>query len=364
MKAQNPKPILTFVIPGDLQAPTGGSRYDREVLKRLDACGLVARPIIVSARYPFPSEADRQDTAALLASANSDCMLIDGLAFGAFSEPELRALSKPCCVLLHHPLADETGLTAAVSEAFYAQEKANLVHATAVIVTSLATKALLVSRYDVPAERITVAEPAITKHDFRAAQSREPVNRPCAMLAVGSLSPRKNYALLVMALHQMSSNRAWTLRIAGRHDNRAETDRLKTLIHDCGLQHQIELLGSVSDQDLARLYQESDFLLFPSLYEGFGMVLQEALASSLPVLASKNIPSAKAYESEAVVLLDPAAISHWTKAIQQWINQSDDFTKAVKAAKQWSFILPDWDHTAKQVADVIKRVISLEQGSS
>ena len=94
------------------------------------------------------------------------------------------------------------------------------------------------------------------------------------------------------------------------------------------------------------------------------MVLQEALASSLPVLASKNIPSAKAYESEAVVLLDPAAISHWTKAIQQWINQSDDFTKAVKAAKQWSFILPDWDHTAKQVADVIKRVISLEQGSS
>ena len=84
---------LGFVIPGDLNAPTGGSRYDREVLTRFANHPINARVLGVSSRYPFPTLEDRKKTAALLSNSACDLLLIDGLAFGAFSEIERAAMT-------------------------------------------------------------------------------------------------------------------------------------------------------------------------------------------------------------------------------------------------------------------------------
>ena len=358
---------LGFVIPGDLNAPTGGCRYDREVLGRFSKYGIQTNHIRVSHRYPFPREQDRQQTATLLAAAQCDCLLIDGLAFGAFSDIEIKALTKPVVVLLHHPLADETGLAFDIAQHLFAQEKNNLGQAQAIVVTSLATQGRLVALYDVGAQRIVVAEPAISKPhnlpDKPLPSLSTPCESPCKMLAVGSISPRKNYEVIINALSQIHSNRPWILHIAGRCDDQTETRRLTELIQRKGLQNQIVLLDAISEQDLEKLYNESDFLLFPSLYEGFGMALTEALAYGLPVLASAHIPSASPFAGLAVVLLDPFKSEPWVQAIEQWVNQQNAFTKAAKAAKQASRSLPDWDQTTLKIARVVKQVVTAETGS-
>ncbi len=346
---------LGFVIPGDLDAPTGGSRYDREFLKRFAKHGVKADLISVSHRYPFPSLEDRATTAALLSHHPCDLLLIDGLAFGAFSEMERAALTKPLIVLLHHPLADETGLSADVTQQFYDLEKSNLRLADRVIVTSQATKARLINAYDVRDEKIIVAEPAITRPSTLAHSQSKSNNEPCQMLAVGSLSPRKNYAFLINALAHLKTKRSWQFTLAGRCDDQQETQILKRLIHDVGLQGQIHLRGAVSETELQTLYQTSDFLLFPSLYEGYGMALTEALSYGLPVIASQTIPAAKHFEGDGVVLLAPDQSALWVQTIEEWVNNQATFTKAVKTAKLIAGSLPDWDQTTGQIVQVVKQ---------
>ena len=72
---------LGFVIPGSLDSPTGGTRYDRDVLARLSKFGIVANPLLVAACYPFPSDTDRLATKQSFLSASVDLFLIDDIQF-------------------------------------------------------------------------------------------------------------------------------------------------------------------------------------------------------------------------------------------------------------------------------------------
>jgi len=355
---------LGFVIPGDLNAPTGGSRYDREVLTRFANHPINAHVLGVSSRYPFPTLEDRNKTATLLSTCPCDLLLMDGLAFGAFSEIERAAMIKPLIVLLHHPLADETGLSADIAQQFYELEKSNLRLAQMVIVTSQATKLRLINAYEVDEDQIIVAEPAITRPPFLAHQKRQSQGDPCLMLAVGSISPRKNYSILIKALARIKTKRAWVLNIAGRCDDQQETQKLKTLINELGLGSQINLLDTVSETVLQSLYQDSDFLLFPSLYEGYGMALTEALSYGLPVIASVNIPAATGLKGDAVQLIEPEKTALWAETIEQWMNDKIAFTKAVETAKGMAATLPDWDQTTLQIVQAVKKTYARVKGSS
>jgi glycosyltransferase involved in cell wall biosynthesis len=346
---------LGFVIPGSLDSPTGGTRYDREVMARLDPCKIKVMPLLLAGSYPFPSDRERRETALNLERATVDLFLIDGLAFGAFSDEELAALKKPVIVLLHHPLADETGLTADVAADLYRRERSNLKKACAVIVTSQTTKDNLITDYAVKADDIIVAEPGVTKPLNVQQRAGLKGERPVKLLSVGAISPRKNYGLVLDALALLPSEIDWIWTIAGRLNDQEETERLANKAQDMGLKHRINWLGAISDAHLASLYQDSDFLLFPSLYEGYGMALDEALAYGLPVLASDHIPSARR-NAPAVRCLDPSMPHLWSEAIAQWVKKPASFNSAAQSAILLAKSLPDWDHPTRQITTKIVSV--------
>src|SRR5829696_3500180 len=95
-----------FVIPGDLAAPTGGYAYARKILVELPELQHLEFP----RTFPFPSRDDLIETARILAEAPGRVLLIDGLAFGAFTEDLLSRIERPVVALVHHPLGLETGL--------------------------------------------------------------------------------------------------------------------------------------------------------------------------------------------------------------------------------------------------------------
>lgn len=355
---------LGFVIPGDLNAPTGGSRYDREILKRFVNHQINAHLISVSHTYPYPTLDDRIKTAARISACPCALLLIDGLAFGAFSDIEFAAITKPLIVLLHHPLADETGLSANVAQQFYEQEKNNLGMAHKVIVTSHATKQRLINAYHVRDNKISVAEPAITRPHRLAHQKSKSQGETCLMLAVGSISPRKNYSFIINVLSQINTNRSWLLNIAGRCDDEQETQKLAMLIKALGLEKHIRLLDAVSEPMLQTLYQDSDFLLFPSLYEGYGMALTEALSYGLPIIASIHIPAVSGLEGEGVLLIDPDKTALWVETIEQWMNNPVAFSKAVQTAKSLAKTLPDWDQTTHNIVQALKNTYAQVKGTS
>ena len=107
-----------------------------------------------------------------------------------------------------------------------------------------------------------------------------PAERGRAILAVGRLSREKGMDLLIDAFARIADRRGFRLLIAGEG---AERTALESLIRERGLEGEVELLGRRTD--VYALYEEAAFLVLASRYEGFGMVLVEAMAFGCPVVA-------------------------------------------------------------------------------
>ena len=116
------------------------------------------------------------------------------------------------------------------------------------------------------------------------------VDRPF-ILAVGTLEPRKNYPLLIRAFRAYvgaDGGRDRQLVIAGRTGWGVQ--EIREAIREHGVDNQVVLPGHVSDTDLTALYLNAACLVLPSIYEGFGLPVLEALALGTPVIASRIEP--------------------------------------------------------------------------
>ena len=135
---------LAFCIPGDIALPTGGYRYDREVLARLGGQGVSARHLQLDGSYPDPSSNDLTRTKAQLAACPPrEILLIDGLALGAMPPAMIADLPHRVVALVHHPLGLEAGLPDGRATFLLRNENVVLAHVRHVIVTSSATKRFL-----------------------------------------------------------------------------------------------------------------------------------------------------------------------------------------------------------------------------
>jgi glycosyltransferase involved in cell wall biosynthesis len=274
---------VAFVIPGDIGLPTGGYAYDRRVLALLPACGLSASHVALPGSFPNPSAADLETTRKLIAATSrDDVLLIDGLAYGAMSAGLVRTFERRIVALVHHPLCLEEGTPPQRAVELKRLETEALALAAHAIVTSATTGRTLTEGFNVPAARITVAEPG-TDPAPRATGSGD---TQLHLLAVGSIVPRKGYDVLVDALAPLKVL-PWKLEIAGATGSSPQTvAALRGLIARHDLQDRITLLGPVDDRKLAALYAGADLFVMASHYEGYGMALTEALARGLPIVCT------------------------------------------------------------------------------
>jgi glycosyltransferase involved in cell wall biosynthesis len=168
-------------------------------------------------------------------------------------------------------------------------------HAAQVIAVSEATRAEILERYPIPPERVVVVpEAADTQFAPPAAADRARVRGDYGLdgpyvLFVGLLEPKKNLGTLLRAVARLARTGrlgSATLAIAGAagwgtEDPAAAAARL-------GLGDRVRCLGPVPDADLPALYGEALVFVFPSLWEGFGLPVLEAMAAGAPVLASRR----------------------------------------------------------------------------
>lgn len=341
-----------FLIPGDIELPTGGYAYDRRVLGLLEAHGVAARHVVLSASYPSPGEADLEETREAVERLRSDTvLLIDGLAYGAMPAALIAGFRRPIVALCHHPLALEAGLSEARQAALRASETEALAKAHHVIVTSPATRALLVREFGVPAGRITVAIPGTDP-----APRSQGSDAGTRLLAVGSIVPRKGYDILIEALTQLA-DLDWTLTIVGAGDRSpATTEALVAQIAARGLAPRVTLAGALSNPDLSLQYGAADLFVMPSLFEGYGMVLAEAMARGLPIVCTTGGAAAETAPDAAAIKVPPGDVVALSDAIARVVR--DRALKADMAKASWSagLTLPRWEDTARLVAGAIRKV--------
>jgi glycosyltransferase involved in cell wall biosynthesis len=257
---------------------------------------------------------------------------------------------------------------------------AALQRAQHVVVTSASTARILTVDFAVPAGKLSVAEPGTDLPPHiertmiaspgethprartpaklareRAIQASEAIGSRGALrlLAVGSIVPRKAYDLLVQALARLAGL-DWELTIVGdRERSPATTEALEFEIRHLRLKERIRLTGALDEGAVGDLYARADLVVMSSLYEGYGMVLGEALAHGLPIVTTTGGAAAETVPDGAALKVPPGDVEALATALRRAMTDAALRKKLADAAWAAGQRLPRWEDTARIVAGVI-----------
>lgn len=227
--------------------------------------------------------------------------------------------------------------------ALFATEKANLGFAGAVIVTSEYTAALLVNRYGVSAEAITVATPG---HDV-GAQGRDPQSPPL-ILSVGIQVYRKGHDVLLRSLAEIQDLEFQAV-IVGANLDSDYANRLQDLRAELGLQSKVEIAGFVSDEKLLELYSRATIFALATRFEGYGMVFNEALASGLPIL-SCQVGAVQETLGDAGVLVPADDPAEFGRALRELLTDSEKLAAAAGLSRARAGTIQSWSESFSKIA--------------
>lgn len=240
--------------------------------------------------------------------------------------------------------------------------------ATHVLADSQATKQDLVDLWRIPVDDITVLYSGVderfrpvTEADLLAlVRDKYALGDSPYLLSVGTVQPRKNYQMLIRAFKPVSANWPHNLIIAGGTGWLA--DQMLTEVQNQGLTDRVRFLGFVDDVDLPALYSGASLFLFPSLYEGFGLPLLEAMACGVPTVTSNAASLPEVIQSEtgeeAAVQLSPHDEDGWTEAIAELLGDPTRRTGMVargfRQARRFT-----WRGAARQLLGVYQQLLGL-----
>ena len=380
LSASSASSVLYVVIPGDLETRTGGYGYDRRIIAGLRDRGWFVDVQRLDDSFPTPTSAAREHAAQVFAAIpDGSTVLVDGLALGALpADVEREATRLTIVALVHHPLAAETGLDPALAAALDVSERRALAASSSVVVTSRATAARLAD-YGVGTNRITVVEPGTdpaplargSAHnaqrsalgDKPSALSPEPFDKPSAisrqpcevaLLCVATLTPRKGYELLLSALAAIPQ-RNWRLTCAGSLERDAATvARVRAQLRADGLDDRVSLAGDMDAATLATHYDRADLFVLPTLYEGYGMAVAEALARGLPVVSTATGAIADLVGGAGLVV-PPGDLPAFTDALSRVLGDSHLRAQLAADARRVRDRLPTWAAAAAAMAQALER---------
>jgi glycosyltransferase involved in cell wall biosynthesis len=178
------------------------------------------------------------------------------------------------------------------------------------------------------------------------------------ILTVGTIVPHKNLINLVRALKilRASGKLSFQLLVVGAQG--AKISSFLKAVQSAGLtDHDIRLLGFVPDEDLPMLYSGSSLFVLPSLHEGFGLPLAEAMACGVPVIAS-NTSSVPEVVGDAALLVPPTHPEAFAEAILRVISD-DNLRRTMIGTGLRQAAGFNWVNTTRHHLDCMRSVVTM-----
>lgn len=183
-------------------------------------------------------------------------------------------------------------------------------------------------------------------------------NQPI-LLYVGGIDARKNVPFLVEILNKLSNSFSWQnaprLVLAGSIRKDDKYPILKQKIKDLNLESQVTELGYVSDQDLLKLYIAADVFVFPSLYEGFGLPVLEAMTRGTPVVAGNN-SSIPEVVGKNYPLCEDNNLQIWVNQIYKILTDKQEYKRlsdlGLERSKDFS-----WELTGAKTVEAYSKIL-------
>ena len=346
---------FTLIVAGSPDQRTGGYLYDAHIVAELRKQGWDIELIGLDGHFPdADSVAQQALESALVQLPDDHQVVIDGLVMGGLPEVIKRHQSRlAITALVHHPLGDERGLSDDEQARFHRLELGGLAAVRQVIVTSAFTQRrlkALAADYQTALPVISVVEPGVTPVADANRLSRPTTSSPLRILCVATLTPRKGQDLLVAALSRLL-HLDWQCDCYGSlNRDPAFADRVAGLVDHYALGERFRLPGECDQAQLEAAYQNADLLVLPSWYEGYGMVISEALAHGLPVITTRGGALADTLPEGAGIAVPPGDVEALSAAIERFLQEPalrGSLTQGADAARQQ---LGSWQDAAEEFA--------------
>jgi glycosyltransferase involved in cell wall biosynthesis len=318
-----------LVPAGFAEQPSGGNVYDRRVLAGLVGLGLdvVTHEVSQTAAPVVPDGA---------------LVLVDGLVASWWAATLLT--SSACLVPLVHMVFGTPG------------ERELCAAAPVVVCTSGWTRRWLVDHYGLDPSRVHVATPGVDMAD--PARGTEAGGE---LLCVGSVVPAKGHDLLLAALASLT-DLDWRCTLVGSLDLDPDfVDELHKTAADAGTADRLVFAGPLPHDEVQAAYAAADALVLPSRGESYGMVVTEALAHGLPVVAAAvgGVPEALGHGEDGStpgLLIRPDDADALAGALRRWLEDRHRRQRLRRSAALRRLTLTSWSRTSVQVAAALEAV--------
>jgi len=227
-----------------------------------------------------------------------------------------------------------------------------------VVADSQATAAAIVDEFKVEEKRITII--SLGAEHLSNNSCDEPIIKQDYFLFVGTLEPRKNLARLLQAYSQLSADvkeQAHLAIVGGKGWGNLDVNKI---VEECDLVKYVHLLGYIDDSKLVNYYQNARFLAMPSLYEGFGLPILEAMVHGVPVLTSNN-SSMPEVAGNAGLFVDAQDVDSIKSGLKMLITNERIRNQLAGNAKLNAARF-NWSESAKQLVSVLETVVYTRKG--
>jgi glycosyltransferase involved in cell wall biosynthesis len=252
-----------------------------------------------------------------------------------------------------------TAFHRAYARFFYHKAVARADHLIAI---SPKTKQDIVAHLGVSEARISVIPYAVSQH-FKKAGDKEALAAfkrahslpDTYLLAVSINKPHKNYEFLIRTLGRLWKSRRLELPLVVCGTQKGKRANLEALAASLGVPERVIFLEYLTERDLESVYSGAEALIFPSLYEGFGMPPLEAMKAGVPVLASRREPMTYVV-GDAALLFDPEDETELAACVEKILSDSalrlSLVQKGYRNLERFS-----WERSAQETLEVYRRVI-------
>ena len=334
----------------DVARPSGGNTYDRHVCRELGPLGWSVHEHAVAGFWKRPDAESLADLEGALERVPDDAVvLLDGLIASQAPDvlvPQARRLR--LVMLVHMPLGHRAG-----DDDTRRRERTVLSAGAAVVTTSAWARRRVIDLYELDARRVHVAEPGVEAADL--ARGTEAGRE---LLCVAAVTFDKGHDVLLDALESLS-DLSWHCVCAGRLDrDPAFVESLRRRALDGALGDRVSFPGPRTGTDLDHDYASADLLTLASRAETYGMVVTEALARGLPVIATDvgGLREALGHGADGIrpgLLVPPEDPGALAAALRAWLGDAELRARLRRAASERRASLPRWSTTASVVAAVL-----------
>jgi glycosyltransferase involved in cell wall biosynthesis len=343
-----------FIVPegiDDPARPSGGNAYDLRISRGLAAGGWTVHMHEVPGSWPYPDGRSLGALASVVGGIpDGGLVLLDGLVGSPAPEVLHSHVGRlRLVVLVHMPLGHGTTKGGARR-----REGAALSAAASVVTTSSWARRVLLALYSLSGDHVHVAEPGVDPAELATGTASAG-----ALLSVAAVIPGKGHDVLIEALAPLT-DLGWHCECIGSLErDPAFVQRLRRRILDGGMDGRVGFSGPQAEADLAHSYAAADLLVLPSRAESYGMVIAEALARGLPVVAAQvgGAPEALGRGANGTrpgLLVPPGDPASLRDALRSWLEDASLRTRLRTAARERRASLADWSATTSVIAEALQ----------